>query len=457
MRYYGFYAWLAYRYAKDVRDTSTETWCIYIRRAEALYALVAQHNGGERGVAGSRWATRMLESTPGNRVVFHQNTDRESGEPQYLKQKFGAFGAAYGSQLAEIGVLDKTEDHDVPVPAEGLGDAMAQAFESAVGNAAGIFLAAARAGKVTKSDLENMQQMQPSRIAKTGRERQLYEDILFGKGHPLASAAGARSQTLKLILRVAAELGHGPSVDDVRWAMYSSHTDAGEALRPVPSAEEGHKFAWTVYQANDLLHICYEAILKHTLDVLGAHPSGIPIDQLVATVVSRLTSALEWRPVTWQSIVDKVDLVDNAWSHDEQFSDYALMLGVLEASDTVSICSDECGASAINLLAVLYKRFTERLPEISVQLPVVAQPPYIQSLVTELRYLATHAQEPFEDLLSRLVYSRILQRHLWVAIQKFRGQGDYTFLLESDDGRVRVRQKDGPGLTNPRLSSACRR
>ena len=57
-------------------------------------------------------------------------------------------------------------------------------------------------------------------------------------------------------------------------------------------------------------------------------------------------------------------------------------------------------------------------------------------------------------MLARIVRQRVLDRHLWVAIQKFRGPGDYTFLLESDDGRVRLRQKDGPVLTNPRLSSA---
>ena len=46
MRYYGFYAWLAHRYAKDVRDTSVETWCLYLRRAEALYALAQVARNG---------------------------------------------------------------------------------------------------------------------------------------------------------------------------------------------------------------------------------------------------------------------------------------------------------------------------------------------------------------------------------------------------------------------------
>ncbi len=115
MRYYGLYAWLAQRYASEVGSTSVEDWCLYIRRAEALYALVAVQAGGERGVAGVDWATRTL-GTSEAKIAFHTATDRREGEQQYLKQKFGAFGAAYGSQLIDIGVLELVSGHSVPVP-----------------------------------------------------------------------------------------------------------------------------------------------------------------------------------------------------------------------------------------------------------------------------------------------------------------------------------------------------
>lgn len=41
MRYYGLYAWLCRTYAKQVGDTNPESWKRFIRRAEALYALIA--------------------------------------------------------------------------------------------------------------------------------------------------------------------------------------------------------------------------------------------------------------------------------------------------------------------------------------------------------------------------------------------------------------------------------
>ena len=43
---------------------------------------------------------------------------------------------------------------------------------------------------------------------------------------------------------------------------------------------------------------------------------------------------------------------------------------------------------------------------------------------------------------------------MWVALRKFRYQRDYTFLIEMDEGRVRLREKDGPVFTNPRLGPA---
>jgi hypothetical protein len=454
MRYYGFYTWLARAYATGIRDTSVEKWCRYLRRAEALYALIAQYGGGERGVAGTRWASRKLEATTGTRVVFHPNTDRDSGEPQYLKQKFGAFGAAYGSQLVEIGLLEYLEDHEIPVPTDGIGDAVAKAFGAAIGEAATIFLSAASTGKVTMKDLERMEGMRPSQIAKSSRERQLYQDLLFSKGASQEKMGVARRQSLRLVLRVALNLGSWVDVDTVRWALYSGRSGDGEVLAPMPDDEGEHRFAWTVYQANDLLHVCYEALLKFTLDLLSTHPSGMPMEQLVGQVVHRLQHALEGKPGTWDQLLQAIELAEDAWSDETEFSEYFLSQTIFSGADHVAHSSDECGVSAIILLAVLHKRFEKYLTQISAELPIVSQSSYLQSIFTELKFLQDHAHVPLGDLLARLVKQRIIERHLWVAIEKFRGQGDYTFLLESDEGRLRVRQKAGPVLTNPRLASA---
>jgi hypothetical protein len=454
MRYYGLYAWLARRYASDVGDTSVERWCLYLRRAEALYALVAVHGGGERGVAGVDWATRAL-ATPGAVITFHAATDRADGEPQYLKQKFGAFGAAYGSQLLDIGVLETVPMHDVAVPTREIGDPLANAFQAAIGAAADAFLEAAQAGAIRKADLTLLAAMLPSRIAADGRERDLYEHLLFAGTHGQGARGASRSHSLRLVLRIARDQGGSVRVDTLRWSLYASHCSAKSTFSALGTGEDKQRFAWAVYQANDLLHLTYETILKLALDILGSSPIGMQFEALVAQTVAQLVSALGTYPAhSWNDLCASLTLADDPVSDRDPISEFSLQRAVLRSARLESVTSEDSARCAVVLLAVLHKRLGELIERIAHELPVLAQGDFLRSLVTELRWLDEHEAEPLHALLARIVRQRVLDRHLWVAIQKFRGPGDYTFLLESDDGRVRLRKKDGPVLTNPRLSSA---
>lgn len=454
MRYYGLYAWLARRYASDVGSTSVEDWCRYLRRGEALYALVAVQAGGERGVAGVDWATRALAAS-GAEVVFHDATDRREGAPQYLKQKFGAFGAAYGSQLLDIGVLETVPGHGVPVPTRDIGDKLAAAFESAIGAAAEAFLSAAHAGAINKTDLASLASMLPSRIAEDGTERALYESLLLAEKHGHQARAAARSQSLRLVLRIARDAGRSVRVDSLRWTLYASQRRSVAAFESISADEDKQRFAWAVYQANDLLHLSYETTLKLALDVLGGSPTGMPFETLVGRTVSRLVSALGTGAAeSWKALCASLTLADDPVSDKNPMSELSLQRVVLRSAKLEVVTDDESARCSVLLLAVLHARFGRLLERIARELPVLAQGDFLRSLVTELRFLDEHSTEPLPMLLTRIVRQRVLDRHLWVAIQKFRGPGDYTFLLESDDGRVRLRQKDGPVLTNPRLSSA---
>ena len=455
MRYYGFYSWLADTYAKEVGETDVDRWCIYVRRAEALYALTAIHNTGETGVAGTEWATAKLADSNAERIEFHLNTDRDSEHRQYLKQKFGVFGAAYGAQLVEIGLLEYLKDgHEIPVPTAVVGDATAQAFREAIGDAGVSFLNASQLGAVTKTELKLFDCMLPSKISERSVERKLYEDLLFGKSQTHRMGATMRTRTLRLILYAARSEAKSLAANDVRWALYASRNRAGALLPPVPQTDEELRFAWSVYQANDLLHASYEGLMKFSLDILGTKPSGTPMQALVSEVVARVLRALDGIGAsTWEQLLSKTSLVENARAPEENGSELRLLNGLLKNAQPPAISDDESACSAVILLAVLHKRFSHLIRGISQAYPVLTVHSYTRSIVTEIKFLESHAQEPLASMLTQLIGQRIIERHIWVAIQKFR-QGDYTFLFESDEGKVRVRQKDGPILTNPRLSSA---
>jgi hypothetical protein len=81
-------------------------------------------------------------------------------------------------------------------------------------------------------------------------------------------------------------------------------------------------------------------------------------------------------------------------------------------------------------------------------------PEGFHTLVTEQAFLSRLPSVAFPAAVSALMRERIINRHLWVAHLKFRYQGDYTFLLEADEGRVRLRAPSGPVFTSPRLGPA---
>ena len=140
------------RYAQSVGDTNPETWKRYIRRTEALYALIAYRHHGETGVAGIDWATKAIENAPGEIIDFAQAAEPGS-ETHYLQQAWGAYGAAYGSQISEIGILMSSSEHDIPLLSTDIGEPLASAFEEAIGERADEFFEAIERGTVTRQGL----------------------------------------------------------------------------------------------------------------------------------------------------------------------------------------------------------------------------------------------------------------------------------------------------------------
>ena len=103
-------------------------------------------------------------------------------------------------------------------------------------------------------------------------------------------------------------------------------------------------------------------------------------------------------------------------------------------------------------MRVLHKRVRDEEHPVEAELGGFTSEAF-QTILTETRFLDEHAELPFREILGKIIELKIVRRHLWVAARKFRS-GDYTFLIESDEGRLRLREKDGPVFTNPRLGPA---
>jgi hypothetical protein len=451
IRYYGFYAWLAAIYAERTRDTDPKTWQRFIRRAEALYALASQRQGNEYGVAGILWAQRTLGDLQGEEVDFAD--DAEPGSPtHYLKQPWGAFGAAYGSQLFEVGIFSEAAGHQIPVPSKQIGERLAEEVAAEFGPLGDRFVAAINRGKVSLDDLDAFTSVTPSGIRRDGTERKLYQDLLFGEAGLDRGMEINRRKSLLLILHLADQLGGTPDTEDVRWALYAGCLQDGSALLLSEDLER-HRQRWRIYQANDLAHICFETLLKYLLDRLEAHPGGIPLGRLVSEAVADIKASTNARPESWGGFLNGTAPATNAWSSDSPDSELTLAQEIIRSGRSTALCGPEGAWTALRLLAVLQNRTRLLNADLGVELGVFKLTSF-RSLLTEVNFLNDHADDEFEEVVTKLIEEPVIRRHLWVALQKFRYQGDYTFLIEADEGRVRLRQKDGPVFTNPRLATS---
>lgn len=454
IRYYGFYAWLSLSYAKEVGDTNPKVWQQFIRRAEALYALIAQHHGKETGVAGTDWAQKKLAKISGEIIDFSEDAD--PGSPtHYLKQPWGAYGAAYASQLLAIEVFSSTDLHEIPVPSLLIGEPLAAAFAAEFGATAIKYLEIIKLGSVSRTELTELSVMAPSDIKLDSNERELYQNLLFAQSGVERTSDIDRRQTLNLILSLANQLNKIPSINDVRWALYSGFIPNGKPIALTTNELVRHRQRWWVYQANDLSHICFEALLKFTLDTLEEFPNGIPLSSLITHTVKKILAEADNLPATWGDFLNNTKPEVNAWSPSAALSEYELSRKLMQAARPEGICTSKNAWLALQLLAILHNRFNEAEQSIKADLShFESEVDAFRSLLTEIKFLSTHQLENFSKVIGLIIEERVIRRHFSVALRKLKYQRDYTFLIDSDDGRVRLRSKDGPVFTNPRLGPA---
>lgn len=451
IRYYGFYAWLSAAYARRVRDTTPKTWQRFLRRAEALYALTAQRHGGETGVAGILWAQAKLVD-PQRIVAFAD--DAEPGSPtHYLKQAWGAFGAAYGSQLFEIGVLAQARDHVIPVPSPGIGEELAHSFETELRGIGERYLEILEQGTVAPDDLDVFTAMSPSEISSGSEEQKLYEDLLFARTALQRPSDINRRDTMLLILSLSQQLNRLPEIADVRWAFYAGCLPNGTRLS-LSKELDAHRRSWWAYQTNDLSHICFETLLKYMLDMLSAYPNGVPLRVLISEAVAEIrTVAGPSHPADWAEFLEQVRPASNAWSPENGDADLALTNSLMTVARQGSTCTGETAWLALRLLGTLHNRVRDGRQQIEHNFGGF-DTAIFRSILTETKFLEAQLAAPFDQTIAGLFDERVIGRHLWIAMRKLRYQGDYTFLVEADNGKVRLRGMDGPVYTNPRVGSS---
>jgi hypothetical protein len=440
MRYYGLFCWLTRKYARQCGDTDRKTWRRWVRRTEALYALASEERGGELGVAGIEWAGKTLKGVGHNDVIDISQGASTEGEGRYLQQGMGIYGAAYATQMLEMGLLGVAQvGHDIWVPTPQLGLPLAEAFAESLGpGAEQIILDVIETARCTRSDLQALAAALPSAIDPQSAEASAYGDLLFGSGEAAGPGWLARRDSLQLILAVADRLGRAPKPDEIRWALFEAPPgDFGEDL-------EAARLRWEAYHAHDLLQMGYAGLLRAALETLRVEANGLSFRSLVSRVTHAISAALTPVPASWGALQPQEAAASElrAWEH---------RLSRLPRGAMAS----ESLAASVRLVAALQARIAAREDlalEISRSFPQAGPGVFPRSIRSELAFLDGRGDEPLDAVLSSLVSERVILRHTDVAMLKFARQRDYTFLFEAADGRLKFREAYSPVLTTPRLS-----
>lgn len=443
-RYYSFFPFILKHYEEHIRHPSPEVFRAFQRRCEALFALICTHGEPELGITGSDWAGRMLndaraQSSEAAIIDFSVGADPDADESlRYLRNKGGAFGAIYATQMLEMGLIHfpgAGDPNPNPVCSD-LALKLADAFSRELGATADGFFEVVAAGKIALSSLQSFEAMKPNRLRLGGDEHILLTDILFGKSDTRSETDLMRRRTLQMLLDVTATSRSIPRAEQVKWHWFEN----------VPELQGGNAHEvphlWFLYQACDLMRLAYEVILSAALTLLETAPRR---RMSLADLTDELIGFVEVaEDQTWEDV--SLGLADGSTA---TVREHALaMLDAMHEGETA-----EQVRLAVSLIATLYVRASDA--NILIE-EALSGADYFQSLRTEVQFLDRARSVPARRVIADMARERVVKRHLWVASRKFRNQKAYTFHMEPEEGQLRYRNHFRVSPSSPRIDQALR-
>ena len=436
MRYYGFFCWLSDAYARRGVTTDFEIWRQWVRRAEALFALVCADATGEGGVGGIEWAAAALQGD-GPVIDFAPAASNDGTVKRYLIQSLGVFGSAYYTQMQEMGLFEDGPDGIQRVTA-GAGLAAANAFRASIGpDVEANFIQAIETGRIDRDTLATLHAAIPSAIPASSDERDTYEAVLFATGAQHSVKDKSRRATLTLVLDVASSTRGKPTPESVRWSLFAPPAAS------LPPDLERQRLLWEAYQCQDLFQVAAAGLLAWAISLMGEADGGRTLAEIRGEVEVRLASAHgEHAEATWAALRDQIEIDTFGWR------DVWTRITGKRGSP------EEKASDAVQLIAALHRRINERgdlSDAVRAALPING---HARSIVTELGWFEPNQHRTVSELIGEYVVQRVVLRHSWVAMQKLRRQRDYTFLFEARDGRLIGINGYQPVGTTPRLAPA---
>jgi hypothetical protein len=411
-------------------------WHLFIRRAEALFALACEaYARNTSGLAGSDWARIQLASPSGDTIDLRPHTNRPGEPNQYLMAKGGNFGQFYVRSMQEIDFLASTEG--VPIVSE-KGKELALAFHDAIGEAIASDLSDAIVqGTLKSSSLPILgAAIHPSNLNDETHEMAMLRDFLWKDDATESSLARRTSAWLLLDLSQK----NVPFRDTlaVRLALYHGYTSDQVPYEPGGT----HIQRWRAYQANELCHIALEALLNGMAYVLNENDVAMEPNELTSRVISiampSSVSEQVWSEWAWH---------DSTECQDEDDLSQVVTEGLKRYNERSG--DPDLLKCAVQLLHILWKkwRIDDDLKNEITQHAARKN----CSLAAVLNTFNEHQKSSIKEALSAVLRRHVIAEHLAIAGIKLGASGRFTHRFMLEDGNLSNGRIAEYGYTNPRL------
>jgi len=266
-RYFSFYPWLFEQMGKRGIEDELPV----LRRAECLFALIAERHALKRGepadlhgfaMVGRDTLVPLLKD--GAREASFASLagqDSETEERVYFKNKGGGFRQYYLGPLRELELVGDPHEQ---------GTVLAAAMDEGVD--AERFFRALAAGVVSVEELDALAAFCPCALPDSEQEREALIGVFFDRNDHYGDSGLQRRQSLALLLdAVASGAGAGGDLSsDFRAACYAGSVDGAPAWEPAEDLLDTRGM-WAVYEANELLSVALQGVLWASLEYLQEH------------------------------------------------------------------------------------------------------------------------------------------------------------------------------------------
>lgn len=434
LRYFSFYCWVVRQFELSRHTLDEGRWRIFIRRAEAVYALACQigDNVNALGMAGSLWAAKHVDV--GNAFDFTEWTDGPGQDNQYLKASRGNFGQFYVASMQQMGMLIATRERVQAVtPDHGL--ELADAFERACPDACKRLLAAIETGGVSRDDcIAISDEAHPAYLDPGSEEGRLLLRYLRGERADDPTAL-ARRATLWNVLNIVERTGIEDATG-LRRELYVQDNIGTVAEKSLA----GNLTGWRAYFVNELCHIALEVLLNALTYRINVTTGSNP-DTLSREIASKALRAAD-AATPLAAVADVRRLAGLALEH-EAGVELAQIAVAAEDPNKKQL------RGAVDLLLSLWHRWSA---DVTMARILAGATTAGRSAAGIFRLLDAMTDRPTLDALAALIRRFIIGNHLLIAGEKLAG-GTYTYRFIVDESGLVDGNPAEYTFTNPRIGN----